>query len=680
MNRVMRVLFPVLVVIMMGCGLEKKARKTFINGEYQSTIEIGEKILLKNARSPETNYYIGESYRLSNRLFLAEPYYKAAIDKGYKSDSLRLYYAYALKANGKYDEARTQLNVLSNNDSNPGLKKRAEDELQNISYLDELRSKPSYYRVRNLEAINTSFAEYGPAYRENELYFTSNRGSSKIYKATGTPFSNIFKAQTRGANVDASTVEALHEFINSVDANEGSVTFSPDGTRMVFARGNTGKKKGGDEVNLFMSTYRNGLWTEPRPLNINDPKAWDSCPAFSPDGKTLYFASNRKPDPNARRSDVVNYGGIDIYSAKMDARGRFSKPRNLGPEINTPGNELFPYVAEDGNMYFSSDGHPGFGGLDLFVSKRINGRIIIENLGQPMNSKADDFGIYFFRADRGFFSSNRDGGKGDDDIYTFVNEDPDLKIVNYLLAGTTQTHDDKNSIQILPRVKVQLLDEAGKLVDETITENDGKFLFRVYENETYNLVAEKVGGMDRFLVTRGIYTMKGKEVDKTTLKDLVNTITQDTVLVLEKIIKDKIFVLDNIYYDLDKDNIRPDAALELDKLVTILKDNPEIKIELSSHTDDRAPDDYNMDLSDRRARSAVNYLVSKGIDRSRLVAKGYGESRLIIKNAKTEEEHQVNRRTEFKILEIGQRKRLEEEEEEFGAEEDEDDRFFRGGN
>jgi peptidoglycan-associated lipoprotein len=364
----------------------------------------------------------------------------------------------------------------------------------------------------------------------------------------------------------------------------------------------------------------------------------------------------------------------------MDARGRFSKPRNLGPEVNTPGNELFPYVAEDGNLYFSSDGHPGFGGLDLFVSKRINGRVIIENLGQPMNSKADDFGIYFFRPDRGFFSSNRDGGKGDDDIYTFVNEDPDLKIVNYLLAGVTQTHDDKNNLQILPRVRVQLLDEANKLVDETITENDGKFMFRVYENETYNLVAEKVGGMDRFLVTRGIYTMKGKAVDKTTLKDLVTTVTRDTVLVLEKIVKDKIFVLDNIYYDLDKDNIRPDAALELDKLVTILKDNPEIKIELSSHTDDRAPDDYNMDLSDRRARSAVNYLVSKGIDRSRLVAKGYGESRLIIKNAKTEEEHQVNRRTEFKILEIGQRKRLDEEEEVMEIEEDDDDRFFRGNN
>jgi outer membrane protein OmpA-like peptidoglycan-associated protein len=314
---------------------------------------------------------------------------------------------------------------------------------------------------------------------------------------------------------------------------------------------------------------------------------------------------------------------------------------------------MFPYVSEDGALYFSSDGHPGFGQLDLFVARRQGGKTTVENLGQPMNSPDDDFGIYLFRLDRGFFTSNRNGGAGDDDIYTFVNEDPDLKIVNYFLDGITMTPDESGELKVLSRVQVRLLDADGEVLDEELTQDDGRFSFRVYENEDYNLVAERQGGEEQFLNTRSEYSTKGKQINRDTLSNLVTNVRFDTVMVLEKIEKDKIFVLENIYYDLDRAEIRTDAAKELDKLVTILQDNPDLKIELSSHTDDRNTDAYNLDLSQRRAKSAVDYLVSQGIDPTRLEARGYGESKLLIENAQTEEEHQVNRRTEFKILEVG---------------------------
>jgi outer membrane protein OmpA-like peptidoglycan-associated protein len=207
-----------------------------------------------------------------------------------------------------------------------------------------------------------------------------------------------------------------------------------------------------------------------------------------------------------------------------------------------------------------------------------------------------------------------------------------------------------------------------------VTGDDGKFLFRVYEHEHYQMIGEHIGGQDQYLKTREEFTTFGKSIPQEELKKLVTNVHFDTLLVLEKIEKNKTFVLDNIYYDLDKWDIRPDAEIELDKLVQILQDNPDIKIELSAHTDDRSPDEYNMTLSNKRANSAVRYIISQGIDKDRLTAKGYGESQLIIQNAQTEDEHQVNRRTEFKILEVG--KSTIDETVEDGT--DDEDRFFDG--
>ena len=652
----------VLCAVLIGCSAEKKANKAFRLGKYQNSIELYKKIA-GSSNNGRANYYIAESYRLSNRIKEAEPFYAKAGGRTVDKDTLKFYYAQSLKANGKYAEAKAKLEELAQETTINGLKDRTKAELNGIDYLAKLGENPSYYKVKNLEMINTPSSEYSPVFLNNELYFTSSRGNDKIYEATGTPFTDIYKVASRGANVDLATVAALPAGINSSSINDGCITFSPDGKTMVFAKGNTGKKKGTFDVDLYISRYRNNVWTDPIMININQPEAWDSAPAFSPDGRTLYFASNRKG----------GYGGTDIYSSQMDTRGRFARVRNLGPEINTAGNENFPYMAEDGKLYFASDEHPGYGGLDLFYVKRANGKTSIINLGQPMNSTGDDFAIFLFRPDRGFYTSNRDGGKGDDDIYTFVNEDPNLKVVNYYLQGITYTKDKDDKMQVLANTRVSLLDEKGDVMQDFVTGNDGKFLFRVYENENYNMVGEA----DGYLVRRQPYTTKGKSVDPSSLKELLTNITLDTLLVLDKIEINKIFVLENIYYNFNKADIREDAAKELDKLVQLLIDNPEIKIELGSHTDSIDDNDYNIQLSQRRANSAVNYIVQHGISPDRIVAKGYGESKPIARNTNPDgtdnpDGRQKNRRTEFKILEVGVIPKTLESEDVF-----EEDKYFK---
>ena len=675
-------LLPIFLLLV-ACGTEKKATKAFQLGKYQTAIELYSKLLKDNPQNGNYNYMVAESYRLSNRLKDAETYYMNAGGRGVNKDSMQFYYAQSLKSNGKYSEARKQLDELVSNASVDQLKDRASAELDGLAYLEKLDGSENFYRVKNLELINTPAGEYAPAYLSNELYFSSNRGNGKIYEATGTPYSDLYKVATQGANVDVSTVEPLSQTINDPIRNEGCVTFSPDGRIMVFAKGNTSKKNGGDDVDLYLVRFRNGSWSEPvkvnAPVNVQYRGAqsvelernygWDSTPAFSPDGRTLYFASNRQ--------DRSAQGGTDIYTAQMDSRGRFTRVRNLGPEINTPGNEMFPYVSEDGRLYFASDGHPGYGGLDIFLVNRKDGKNFIENLGQPMNSAMDDFGIFLFRADRGFFTSNRPEGKGDDDIFTFVNEDPNLKVVNYALQGITYFKDSEGNLQILPNTRVTLMDSGGDAMQDYVTGNDGKFLFRVYENEEYNLVGETEG----YLTRRQPYSMAGKGVDPKTLKDLVTNVTLDTILILDRKAVNEKFVLENIYFGFDSTDIKPQAAEELDKLVQLLIDNPEIKIEMGSHTDSLGSFDYNVDLSRRRAESTIRYLINKGISPERLTAKGYGETQPIARNTNPDGTdnptgRDKNRRTEFKILEVGVVPRTIEEETGV-VEEFEEDKYFR---
>ena len=651
MNLLKLIQFLIISIILYSCVSTKTALKNYNSAEYAEAANKFKKVLKNN--DAEGNFLLAESLRKSNQLWKSEKYYEDAIKSGYRNEIAYYYLSLAIKSNGNYDKADSLINVFLKNGKNKDVIKLMKNE---SLYISNLRKYPdtSYYKVKNLKDLNTTFAEYSPSYSDGKLYFVSNRSTEKIYKGTGTPFTDLYEIKTKGAIVDINSLKRLEDNINEEQVNEGSITFSGDGQYMIFAKGNNGKSSGRNSVDLYFSRYRRNGWTNPRLLNVNTSRSWDSTPFLSKDGKTLYFSSNR----------AKGFGGTDIYKANVNRRGRWINIQNLGPEINTPGNELFPSVTEDGRLYFSSDNHEGFGGLDIFVASRRGGEITITNPGKPLNSRGDDFGVNPFNNTRGFFTSNRDGGSGDDDIYTFVNNDPNLKIVNYILKGTTLTpKNNGNDLDILGNSVVKLLDKNQNVIEETFTDNEGKFEFKVYTDENYTLIGEK----ENYFSTRGDFSTIGKSLDKSKLKEFVTNVEFEKNLVLNKIEVNKSIVLDNIYYDLNKADIRDDAAIELDKLVIIMVDNPTISIELSSHTDDRATVEYNQELSQRRAESAVSYIISKGINKERIAAKGYGESQLLILNAKTEDEHQKNRRTEFKVTSY-----------EFidDAGDDDEDRFF----
>ena len=617
-----------------------KGYNSFESGEYDVAIDHYQEAVENGVALAQSNYQIAEAYRLSNRLQEALPYYETAIEMGIEDSSAVFHYAMALKQNSKYDEAKKELQeyIKLSRDTTLEHTKWAEQEVANLEKLDSIISKDDYFEIKDVESVNTPGAEYAPVVQRGEFYFTSSRGSDKIYKATGTGFTNIFKAPIQNGTILADQAKTLGAAFTNDIINEGTITFSPDGKTMIFARGNSNKRKSTKDVNLYISQYKKGGWSEPVLMSISDLDSWDSTPSFSRDGKTLYFASNR---PGGQ-------GNIDLYSARLDG-GRWGNVRNMGPTINTPGHDMFPYVTDDGKLYFSSDGHPSLGALDIFVAVRKDGEISIENLGPPVNSTADDFGISFTSIKDGYFTSNRAGGQGDDDVYAFVNNDPNLKTVNYFLAGITMTTDDESGQEKeLEDVKVQLVYAGGGSI---ATENSGdsaNFTFPVAAGTNYELVGEK----DGYFTTRVPFTTIGKSIPQDELVEMVTDTTFQTKLVLNKIVIDKAIVLENIYYDFDESYITEAAAVELDKLVNTLEDNPNISIELSSHTDAQGSDEYNLDLSQRRAESAVQYLVDSGIDPNRIRAKGYGEEQLIIKNALNDDQHEVNRRTEFKVINI----------------------------
>jgi len=663
MNRLTVILLICSALYLASCSMGKRAMKKgdkrLKYGEFEYSIDYYQKAIRNNYNVGEANFKIGEAYRLSNRLKEAEPYYQAAINQDYEEEDAYYFYGLALKSNEKYEEARQELQDYLGFAENEEIRELAQNEVDNLIKLKEIRNKESYYRVKNLELINSPDAEYSPVYLNGELYFTSSRYGGKVYKATGDSFTNLYKVKTRGAIVDSTTITSLGDNINSPNTNDGCIAFSPDGQTMVFAKGNSGRRKGAEDVDLYISRFRRGGWSEPELMRISDGKAWDSTPTFSRDGRTLFFASTRRG----------SIGGTDLYAATKNRRGRWSNVRNLGPVINTAGNEMFPYQASDGSLYFSSNGHPGLGGLDMLVARREGGKMVVENVGPPINSSSDDFGLFLYTPDKGFFTSNREGGRGDDDIYTFINNDPNLKIINYYLTGVTYTIDEDGTEKILPNTTVKLYGANDEMLNEALTGRDGKFLFRVYPEEDYLLMGEK----PEYFTSRANFSTVGKTIPKESLNQLETNKVFETKIVLDQIVMDKAIVLENIYYDLDEDYIRADAAVELDKLVTVLEDNPEIKIELSSHTDSRQTAAYNDDLSKRRAQSAVEYISSKGIDADRLIARGYGESQLLISDEEInklpteearEQAHQRNRRTEFKVIEYNpvEEEELDEEE------------------
>ncbi|MFD2999764.1 OmpA family protein [Pontibacter toksunensis] len=625
-----------LMLVLGGCGASQylsKGDKRFEQEQFERAIEFYKQALANTNNPGEVNYKIAEAYRLSNRIAEAMPYYKAALDGNFRREDAYYYYGLALKANGQYEEALRQLQDYVRVGTSPQLKALAAREVETLGTLSNILRLTSPYKVANLEALNTEASEFAPYVLNNELVFSSTRGPGKEYMGNGEGFLNLYATTLTDSAAEMGGAVRPYENINAEGIHDALATFTNEGRTMIFARGNEGTKKGRQNVDLFISNFRSGAWTDPQLLSINDPQAWDSSPAFSPDGKTLYFSSSRRG----------GLGGNDIYKTTLDDNGRFSKPENLGPDINTAGNESFVSVGPDGTLYVASDGLPGLGNLDLFRIEK--GKPV--NMGPPINSPGDDFGIYIGMGNMGFFSSNREGGKGGDDLYRFVKSG--RKQVNFFVDGTLyQQTEGTGQRTAVPNSTVVLQDASGQRLRTATTDANGQFTFVLDSASTYSLVAEKPG----FFTAREQITTVGKIPPQDELTEENNEVRLTATLVLNEIVREKAIVLENIFYDYDKANIRPDAAEELNKLVQILNDNPGISIELSSHTDARGSDAYNLDLSQRRAESAVEYIITQGIDRSRITARGYGENRLVVPNATTEEEHQRNRRTEFKVVRI----------------------------
>jgi outer membrane protein OmpA-like peptidoglycan-associated protein len=650
-----------MTIILAAChsdkSISKQAQKHFEKGEYE--LAIRELSILKNKgiEIEQTNFLLGESYRLSNRITQSLPFYQVAKSKGFTDKLLPFHMAMAAKSIGNYELTKQYLTEFLSSKPNRAMQIKSEIELENLSEIPKLLSKNSPVTLIPLQG-NTPQTEFDAKKIGNELVYTS---SSKpgIYKNNGLPFLGIVKAPLKSES-EIGKSEILSPNLFKENANDGSPAFTKDGKTVVFARGNTGKSKDpSPDVDLYISTRNGTTWSEPERLAISDSLAWDGSPAYSVDERTLYFSSNRRGGK----------GGLDLYRVPIDNSGRFGRPINLGAAINTPGDEIFPFVSGNGKLYFSSNGHPSIGGLDLFVASRNENEIVVEHLGVPMNSIGDDFAISLSDSTQGYLSSNRPGGKGDDDIYYFkssgaedrwwssdpapmVDTTAQAKIVNYNLQVKVIDAEGK----ALEGVKVSIRKNGQSLEAE---KSNSKGLLEMIPLEENDELAFKLEKED-YLTARSSFSMEGKEIPKSLLKKEVTDTTYVVQIQMDRpeIGKEisKLFEVNSIYYDLDKADIRPDAAEELDKIVQFLSDNPQMNLELGAHTDARASGAYNLKLSQRRAESAVKYIIQRGISNDRIQPRGYGETQLINECADgvdcPEDMHQQNRRTEFKIIKI----------------------------
>lgn len=616
---------------------------------------------------------------------------------------------------GKYAEAiETYKRILT---MDPGDEMAKEYTITpNFDY--KLKRDSTIYHVIN-SSINSPSSDFAPAfYTSGKIIFASSRGegpgATRSYVWNEQPYLNNYVANIR---VD-STLESASVMGADVNSryHEGTVAYSPGEGLLYFTRnnylnGNVQKAKNG---RLYLGIYSGKAGSSDvsnlQPFTFNNKEYSVQHPSVSTDGKRLYFTSNMPG----------GYGGMDIYYCEKEGE-TWKAPKNMGSKINSPGDEVFPFISNDSTLYFSSNGRLGLGGLDMYFS-RLTGDTITENMGYPANTKHDDFGLILFPDETaGYFCSNRPGGKGDDDIYELRISPPDSVIISGRVldmatlqpmknAIITITNDDGSVVQAFtndngeytitapykktiriegekqdyeksgvaltlnPRTTeykaqdiqlkkiaflalgkvvydvdgspaqgaiVRLRDAGNQVIDSLTVGADGNYRFSLEDNKKYIIEAYKEE-----------YVLLAKDVNTSGTK--TRSATNDFRLF--KMEKGTVVRLDNIYYDYGKSDIRPDAAVELDKLVRILKDNPTMKIELSSHTDSRGGDAYNMKLSDARANSAVKYIISQGIEGSRMVAKGYGETKLLNRCGNnvqcSDEEHQFNRRTEFKILDI----------------------------
>jgi outer membrane protein OmpA-like peptidoglycan-associated protein/Tol biopolymer transport system component len=497
------------------------------------------------------------------------------------------------------------------------------------------RNTPNSFKLQMMSKNKTN-GDFGIAFYGDKVTFASVRNvEEKSYGWNDRPYLDLFSAKVNDQG-QLTNVEPFSDAINT-KKHESNATFSEDGKTMYFNRSGEKQVKIGEEkvavIKIYKAELVNEKWTNVIMLPFSNDSYSVEHPFLTKDGKKLYFASDMPG----------TLGSFDIYVVDVNEDGTYSQPRNLGETINTNQREQFPFLTEDGTLYFASDGHQGNGNLDIYMSLKLSDTEFDKplNLGSTINGEMDDFNfILDEKKDQGYFASNR---TGDDNLYTFIREENKLQ---YLVEGEVR---DMKSMQLLPGSTVKLYDEAGNLLEEIIVGKDGSFTFNTEPNKKYKIMAFK----DFYIPAEATFdtSQKGKVYIDLQMKvesyydaeDIINKKEDGTVLI----------ELENIYFDLDKWNIKPQAAEVLNVLLGILKKYPYMEIEIGSHTDSRASDMYNLRLSNKRAASALEYLVKNGIERRRLRSIGYGETKPLIicpKNDCTEAEHASNRRCTFMIL------------------------------
>lgn len=650
--RINALLFILGVLALTSCKTPKltTANEEFARGEYFNAAKtyraVYNKLSPKQDRAlrGEVAFQLATCYRRLNQAPQASAAYQNAIRYEYP-DSMAFYYlGRSLQAEGKYQPAINAYRSFLEWRPDDAL---AKEGIRGCQRAIRAKNEPkSRYVVKPAQIFNSKRADFSPMYLDksfNTIYFTSSTekatGTNKS-EITGTKKSDIFFS-TKNEKGEWQRPEPAGGELNT-DADEGIISFTPDGQTMyltVAKRSETANTS----VEIYTSQRSDATWSAPQKYEITaDTLSAYGHPAVSPDGNYLYFSSDMPG----------GYGGKDIW--RINLKSPVGSLENLGEQINTSGDEMFPYVRNDSLLYFASDGHPGFGGLDLFRARRnsTGDRWSIENMGIPINSNGDDFGITFGEGESGFFSSNRKDARGYDNIYSFVL--PEIKVT---IAGMVLDKDEEP----VPNAIIRIVGDDGSNQKE-IARDDGSFRFKLERGVKYVMKA----GAKGYLNVKQEFTSGMEEEDAEYEVDFI----------LAAINKPQ--VVENIFYDFDKATLRPESKAALDEMIVMLKENPNVTIEMGAHTDRKGSDEYNINLSNRRAKSVVDYLIAGGIEPDRLTWKGYGEStpkkvtkrinrefpqfpedtlldEAFIETLSPEDQEaadQINRRTEFQVTSI----------------------------
>ncbi len=648
-----KIIFRLMVLLLLlPAALNAQKQKTerayaaFEAGSYYDAIDFFKDVYSKTREKQlkaEMVFMVSECYRLINDPKNAELWYKRSVRSPFPKPEAQYRLAEVTKKLGRYPQAIEEFRKYRQ--LVPG-DPRTEQQIRACELAMEWQDSPESYIIEELKDANSRDSDFGPAFARDDyglLWFTSSRDDArgnKEHGATGQSFTDIFETRLDKKGKWSTPVPV--DFLNS-EFEDGTPSFSSDYTEVWFTRCEAGKREKKGCVIMY-STREGTRWTDPVKQEILADSLVAAHPAISPDGQTLYFVS-----------DIPGgMGGKDIYRVTRTSPGSpWSRPENLGADINTRGDELFPFMRENGWLYFASDGHIGMGGLDIFRAVPQGGDgWMVENMRSPLNTYADDFGITFEKeAEKGVFSSSRKG-RAVDDLYTFV-----MPPLVFSITGLVK---DEKTGQPVDGATVQLIASDGANM-QTETGAAGDFKFTLRPEVDYIFLASKQG----FLNGKEKETTRGQDKSR----DFMATILLTPI--------DKPIELPNIFYDFGKWDLRPESMVSLDKLVETLNDNPNVTIELMSHTDSRDTEEYNMDLSQKRAQSVVDYLIGKGIEAERLTARGYGETspkvvdetiladspflrdgvtltEQYINSLATEEQkeiaHQINRRTEFRVL------------------------------